>query len=147
MDIENGPGLRRQLVAAVGLLATHAAPQAEWVARYGVHYDEIALNFDDAAIMAPQLAEADLIDPVVLEGLARIDALFFRLAEDGDDDVWTAEALDTDPLWEEIRQEARSVLKDLGAEAPDEGDGEGAGGLDGVGGGGVPRPDIIVIPG
>ncbi|MEU6212797.1 hypothetical protein ABZ891_23220 [Streptomyces sp. NPDC047023] len=79
----NGEGWCRQLLAAVALLAASAPDQLAWLEKHAVPVDEIALNFEDAAVMAPQLGDVGGIAAEALSDIARMNDPLDRLAADG----------------------------------------------------------------
>lgn len=63
MNDTNWEGWYRQLLAAVALLAAPAPDQVAWLEKHAVPVDEIALNFDDSAVMARQLGNEGWLTP------------------------------------------------------------------------------------
>ncbi|MCB5164925.1 hypothetical protein LG634_08795 [Streptomyces bambusae] len=115
MSDTNWEGWYQQVLAAVALLAASACDQVAWLEKHDAPVDEIALNFDDSAVMAPQLADAGWLTPEALSELAHMDDLLNRLTADEGSTHWTAEGLRTDALWAQIRQEADRFLRAQGA--------------------------------
>ncbi|MFJ3633005.1 hypothetical protein [Streptomyces sp. NPDC090112] len=109
MNDLNGEALYRQLLAAVALLAAPAPDQLAWLKKHTVPVDEIALNFDDAAMMAPQLADNGWLAPEALADITRMNDLLNSPAGEGST-VWTAQGLRTHEQWQQIRQEAEQFL-------------------------------------
>ncbi|WP_328296388.1 hypothetical protein OG389_00320 [Streptomyces sp. NBC_00435] len=114
MTETNWEGWYRQLLAAVALLAAPAHDQLAWLEKYAVPVDEIALNFDDAAVMARQLGDEGWLTSEALSELARIDALLGHLTADEGSADWTALGLRTHELWAQVRQEADQFLRAQG---------------------------------
>ncbi|MFZ3492357.1 hypothetical protein ACODT5_03795 [Streptomyces sp. 5.8] len=111
MTEPNWEGWYRQLLAAVALLAAPAPDQLAWLETYDVPVDEIALNFDDAAVMAQQLGNEGWLTPEALSEVQRMDDLLGHLtAAEGSTD-WTAQGLRTHELWAQVRQEADRFLR------------------------------------
>ncbi|MFF4261410.1 hypothetical protein ACFY7Y_11165 [Streptomyces virginiae] len=110
MNNTTGEGPYRQLLAAVALLAAPAPDQLAWLEKHDVPVDEIALNFDDAVVMAPQLGDVGWLAPEALSDLTRMNDLLNRLTADEGATVWTAQGLRTHEQWERIRQEAERFL-------------------------------------
>ncbi|MFJ7271314.1 hypothetical protein ACIQV3_32510 [Streptomyces sp. NPDC099050] len=104
----------RQLLAAVALLAAPAPDQLAWLEKYAVPVDEIALNFDDTAVMARQLGDEGWLAPEALSELARIDDLLGRLTTDEGSTGWTAQGLKTHEVWAQVRQVADRFLRAQG---------------------------------
>jgi hypothetical protein len=75
---------------------------------------EIAQTYDDAWVLTPQISEAGLLDEDQCASLARIDRLFGEMREHPLDDLWTVEAVRTDPLWQRGRELATEALSSLG---------------------------------
>ncbi len=73
--------------------------------------DELALNFEDAFLLAPQLAETELLPFSAQELLAQINRTLARLDEQPDPGTETGVPEDAD--WDELRQLARAALADL----------------------------------
>ncbi|MGW1769236.1 hypothetical protein ACWCQL_34960 [Streptomyces sp. NPDC002073] len=114
MNDTNWEGWYRQLLAAVALLAAPAPDQVAWLEKHAVPVDEIALNFDDSAVMARQLGNEGWLTPEALSELARIDDLLNHLTADEGSTTWTAQGLRTHALWEQVRQEADRFLRAQG---------------------------------
>ncbi|MEU6310736.1 hypothetical protein [Streptomyces sp. NPDC047014] len=111
MNDTNGEGLYRQLLAAVALLAAPAPDQLAWLEKHAVPVDEIALNFDDAAVIAPQLGDEGWLAPEALADITRMNGLLDRLTADEGSTVWTGQGLRTHDHWKRIRQEAERFLQ------------------------------------
>ena len=77
--------------------------------------DEVALVFDDAWDLVPQVVDAGLMTPAQHEPVAALDDLFNEMSDAADaDDLWTIESMRTDPRWERARALARDALGRLG---------------------------------
>ncbi|MEU6210851.1 hypothetical protein ABZ891_13150 [Streptomyces sp. NPDC047023] len=111
MDDTNWEGLYGQLLTAVALLAAPAQDQLAWLDQHAVPVDEIALNFDDATVMAPQLGDEGWLTPEALSDITQMDGLLNLLAADKGSTVWTAQGLRTHEQWRRVRQEAERFLQ------------------------------------
>ncbi|MFI5542298.1 hypothetical protein ACIA6E_00835 [Streptomyces sp. NPDC051815] len=111
MNNGNGEGLYRQLLAAVALLAAPAPDQLAWLEKHAVPVDEIALNFDDAAVLAPHLGDQGWLAPEALSDITRMNDLLDRLATDAGSTGWTTRELTTHEQWKRIRHEAERFLQ------------------------------------
>lgn len=102
--------LWRVLVEALTPLAADPAEQCAWLDLYGVPPDELALGFDDAYRLVPQLAAAGRLDADAVAELRALDVLFTDLTDEGDAGRWTAAALAVDPAWVTARAASRRLL-------------------------------------
>ncbi|GCD94910.1 hypothetical protein [Embleya hyalina] len=102
--------LWRLLVEALTALAADPAEQCAWSDRYGVPPDELALGFDDAYRLVPQLAAAGRLDADAVAELRALDALFTGLTDEGDPARWAVAALADDPAWARARAVSRRLL-------------------------------------
>lgn len=95
------------LVEALCLAALPAADQVAVLPEFVHVEDEIALVFDDANALSPQLLSAGVLDDAVFEGLRELDEL---LAREVDSTMWAAGALATHPSWAAVREASLGVL-------------------------------------
>jgi hypothetical protein len=106
------------LEAVVDALRLAAAPPAQQIEALPdfVHVpDEVALLYDDAFRLVPQIREAELIDDDTVQALADLDRLFEEMSTEADRDrLWTLHAMSADERWEKSRQLAGTALATLG---------------------------------
>jgi hypothetical protein len=103
------------LVDALRLAAIPAAEQVKTLPDFVHVPDEVALLYDDAFRLVPQIREAELIEDDQVEVLAELDQLFEEMFAAADQDqLWTVEAMSVDERWKRSRQIATNALAALG---------------------------------
>ncbi|SPL94582.1 unnamed protein product [[Actinomadura] parvosata subsp. kistnae] len=104
-----------RLVETLVMLAATADEQVAWCRRHGWCEDELALDFDWANGLVPNVDEQapGLLSPALHECLRQIDDLLGRMGGQANADKWTAVGLATDPDWAEIRNLARRALTEV----------------------------------
>ncbi len=104
-----------ELVSSVRLLAAEAEEQAKLVpfGMYGelVNCDELALNFEDSYLMVAGLVHHSLLSPEAAQRLEALDAQLKAMSGWDKEELWTLRAVRSDPLWERVRELARSALE------------------------------------
>ena len=108
--IEN---LLLDLKEVIGRLAAPPAEQVEYLANLGAlpSADELALEFDDVAVLVPRLVERG---GLTREQHQAIDTLARMLSEmSNNEDVWTEASLWVHPVWAEVRGLASVVLQKI----------------------------------
>ena len=98
---------------AVAIAALPAAEQEEWLNSLGLGWpniDEIAMETDEGALLAPQFVEEGWFPVQALGPLMDLDSLLAGMSGEENGDLWTVEALRTAPEWAECRQQALRVL-------------------------------------
>lgn len=84
-------------------------------ARPGI--DKIAIEFGDGVYPAvPNLVDAGRITLAQMGAVALVDIALGRITLQGDDALWTDEAIRTKPMWEYIRELAQQALRELNEE-------------------------------
>jgi hypothetical protein len=103
------------VVDALRLAALPADQQVSVLPDFVHVPDEIAMTYDDAWVLVPQIKEAKLLNDEQYEALARLDRHFEEMvsATDGDP-LWTIEAMQVDDRWAKSRQLAEDALRALG---------------------------------
>ncbi|MFJ5213670.1 hypothetical protein ACIP98_03055 [Streptomyces sp. NPDC088354] len=105
------PSFRRRLwVESLTVLAADPSVQVEWLDKYGVPTDEIALDFDHAFLLTGQLVEEGQLSRDVLPDLHDIDVVLNEMSGDQNAARWAKGALFSDPGWIKARQLARRIL-------------------------------------
>jgi hypothetical protein len=100
--------LRPILVSALQLLAADYDEQVAVLPDYVHVPDELALHFDDAMVLVPQIQAGGLIDESAVRAIEGVDQALRDVPE------WTLDALRTDPGGATVRHRAREVLDHLG---------------------------------
>ncbi len=98
------------LIETIKLLAADYETQVKQFPSFVLIPDEIASTYYDCFLLAPQIAEAGLIDEYQLERLTQIDRTLEEMTEDKEHSYWTLDALRTEPKWESIRSAANDLL-------------------------------------
>ena len=76
--------------------------------------DEIAFAWENAYLNINQLSSDRLLPPDVVAKLAALDRNMEAMSGPDQAELWTDEALQTDPQWHQLRSQAREILADLG---------------------------------
>jgi hypothetical protein len=106
----------RLLVEAVHDLALPVAEQIALFKREQFDVDELALSFDDAYQLVPQLHERGWIADHQRKLLDQIDRQLAGLTDDPTPQrewLWSDEALSVDPRWIDVRRIATELLVTL----------------------------------
>lgn len=92
-------------------LAAPASVQLDYLREIGLSpsIDELALEFDDIAVLVPELVDDGRLTREQVETVMALDRMLQAMS--GIDDLWNDAALQSDPRWAEVRDLAR-----LGAE-------------------------------
>ncbi len=100
------------LIRAIRILSLSAEEQLRILYEWGIPdvIDELALQFDDFAILADQLFESGQLETKQLELVKEIDRLLADMSGEKNAALWTPEALRNSPLWEKIRLLSREFL-------------------------------------
>src|SRR5687768_11247694 len=101
------PRLLASLVRAVAMLALPASHQIAWLESLGVggSADELALEFDDGYVLAPQFVERQWLDAAVVDPLRALNDLLQSMSGPGNAELWDAAALESSPRWSEVREQ------------------------------------------
>ena len=107
MTINETDWALRALHDALIELAAPAKDQIAHLDGLGVlpSIDELALEFDDAAAYVPELVARGQLAPADADRIASIDHLLAQMSDQ--EEIWTTEALQAHPAWEEVRKLAR----------------------------------------
>lgn len=108
MEIAN---LYNTLLQALKLVASSSNVQISVFPNFVNIPDEIALIYNDAYLMLPQLQNQNLISEEALEILRKIDELFEEMSKDFS--LWTLDKLENNKNWKLSRELAHSALKAL----------------------------------
>ena len=103
-----------ELCVTLGRLAATADKQMDYLIRLGTYplADELALEFHEGALMAPQLVKAGLLTEYQAGLVRDIDQMLDDISGAGNAPLWQADSL-RDPVWEEIRNAAREAVTRL----------------------------------
>ena len=101
------------LLRVVRCLSQDADEQLAELRRLGCSdvVDELALQFHDQAILADQLHSSGEITEEELDVVRRIDQLLDGMSGEANAELWTAAALRTSSLWEQVRTLAREFVR------------------------------------
>jgi hypothetical protein len=100
------------LVQSIMLVASTYETQIATLPEFVHSPDEIALIYNDAYLITPQLKEQKLISLNTLPILKELDDLFDAMSEDKS--LWTFEKLKDDKSWKRSRELAFLILEELG---------------------------------
>ena len=93
-----------RLTAAIKALAMSPAEQIKYVDSELMHHpEELALQFEDAVVMVPQLLQEGVIRPNILGIVADIGGIFDTHSGLEGSQFWTEQAISVDPDWQRIR--------------------------------------------
>ncbi|VTS05173.1 hypothetical protein [Tuwongella immobilis] len=100
------------LILAVRLLSFEANEQLRELSRleHPVGIDELALQFDDQAILVDQLVAAGQVSEEQQAIVRQIDELLRDMSGEVNAALWTPDSLRTSPLWANVRQLAKAFL-------------------------------------
>jgi len=109
--------LLEMVVDALRLVSLPADEQVAVLTDFVHVPDEVALLYDDAWRLVPQIREAGLITDEQYEVLARLDRHHEEMSKaPKEDSLWTIQAMREDKRWEEGRRLAVEALATLGRE-------------------------------
>jgi hypothetical protein len=104
-----------QLREDVQLIAAGAAEQERWLMEHRFPVDEIALQLNDYVLhRLPMLRRAGLMTCGLEAALRSLDDHFGSFSGPENAARWSEDALYDDPVWEEARQQARTILGLIG---------------------------------
>src|SRR3982751_2382457 len=101
--------LLAMLTSAVQLLAADPDEQVATLPDFVHVPDELAQNFDDTYVLAPQIHAAGLLDERAMRALEPLNQSLEGIS------AWTLEAVRADPEWASVRAQARAALQAMGA--------------------------------
>lgn len=96
------------LLQSIQLLAAPYEQQVRALPNFVHVPDEIALTFNDTYVFVDDLKKEGLITAAQEVKLEQMDVLLDQMGQD--EDIWTCEALQVSPQWEEMRKLATSIL-------------------------------------
>jgi len=102
------------LCKTLGRLAAPAEEQIDYLIQLGTYplADELALEFNYGAIMAPQLVEAGALNESQARILHDLDRMLKEMSGIENAPLWQADSLRV-PIWDEVRILAREALVGL----------------------------------
>jgi hypothetical protein len=104
-----------RVVDALRLAALPAEDQVAALPDFVHVPDEVALLYEDAWVLVPQIREAGLLTDDEHAALARLDRHYGEMSDAPDkDSLWTLEAMKHDDRWTKSRQLAVDALAALG---------------------------------
>jgi hypothetical protein len=107
-----------QVVDSLRLAALPAEEQIAALPDFVHVPDEVALLYNDAFRLVPQIREAGLITDEQQGSLVRLNRHYERMSNATDkDSLWTVEAMQSDERWEKSRRLAAEALAALGRDA------------------------------
>jgi len=115
-EFEPSPAQFASLVRSVAVLALPHTGQVAWLESltFGAsNVGELALDFEDGYLIAPQLVAAGWLTSEFVRQLGIIDALLDEMSGASNAYQWTADALQNSPEWEKVRELARAALFQL----------------------------------
>jgi len=100
------------------MLASEAEGQVRYLkSLFGMHQldpyfnvDELALEFDDVAVLAPQLVADKLVSPEAAGALQKLDEFLDGMSGLNHADLWTVSSLATAHEWAVVRTLAQDCL-------------------------------------
>ncbi len=109
---------REMIVNALRLVALPTEKQVAALPDFVHVPDEIALIYDDAFRLVPELQAAEVLMPSQADALHELDRKFTAMTDAPDEEtVWTLEAMQSDERWNDARRLACHALNLLGASA------------------------------
>jgi hypothetical protein len=110
------------LLDAIRLAASDYEDQVQALPDFVFKPDEVALLFDDAYVGFHQVIAAKMVTDPQIEAVKAIDTFFDEMSSNKDKEkIWTLEAMETSPVWQELRLLARNALRsfNLALDKPD----------------------------
>lgn len=101
-----------EVAAMLRLLSAEPEVQIEYLEGIGGgSVDELALELDDLARLAPSMHDAGIVS---LEQLRSIEAITSQMdSMSGDTGMWSIESLRSDEVWRQVRKLAAASLADF----------------------------------
>jgi len=99
-----------ELRETLGRLAQDPAAQEEYADSLGTGIDELALEFDAVAPVAPALAARKLISRDQAVAISAVHDKLGQMSGSHNSALWTSEALHVAPEWTEVRRLASLAL-------------------------------------
>ena len=112
---------RNRLIEVVGRLAAPAEVQINYLDQHGFGplADELALEFDDAALVVDQLHRDGTISETARLAIQALDRKLDSFSGEALEHLWTFEALRSAPEWKAVRGLARRCVSLLVVESDD----------------------------
>lgn len=107
----NSENIYIEFIQIVKLIALSAEKQIQILPDFVEIPDEIALAYNDIYLMIPQIEEEKAFPIRIVELSRQLNLLFNSMSKDAL--LWSMEYFEHGKLWENIRQLARSILKEL----------------------------------
>lgn len=102
----------RQLERALERLSWNAEQQIEYMSRFGVGSDEMALDFDDAFRTTSGMIRQGIMPDSLRETLRPVDEILTEMT-DSHEDEWDEEAVSESRIWSILRKAAATSLISL----------------------------------
>jgi hypothetical protein len=102
----------RQLERTLERLSWNAEQQIEYMSRFGVGSDEMALDFDDAFRTTSGMIRQGLMPDSLREALHPVDEILTEMT-DSHEDEWDEEAVSESRTWSILRKAAATSLISL----------------------------------
>lgn len=99
------------LLQSLRLVASPSEVQITSVPQFASMPDEVALTFNDAYLIAPQLLDENLISIQAFDLLKELVELFEKMSKDKS--LWTLGKLESDTAWKRSRELALKALQEL----------------------------------
>lgn len=111
---------RKLLLEAITLLASDPATQLAYLNSLGSYpvVDELALDFDAIASARNDMLAKGEITAEEHQLLPKLDSMLDQMSGPANAALWTPEALQTHPLWSDVRREATQCLQAFSATPP-----------------------------
>jgi hypothetical protein len=103
-----------QLEQTVRVAALPAYRQIESFPEYVVVADEIALDFDNWCRWALKGVAAPLLTDEQRSSLVALDSRLEEMSGESNADLWTDDALQCRPEWDDVREDAHRILDAFG---------------------------------
>ena len=102
--------LLEHLVDALQLLAADYETQVNSLPAFVHVPDELALTYNNCFLLVDQLIEHGLINELQKVKLEALDATLDHMSEQGSEELWTLDALESHCCWQKIRSQATELL-------------------------------------
>jgi hypothetical protein len=106
----DAPWVLRELRETLGRLAQDGYAQRGYLHSLGAGVDELALEFDAVAPVAPALAERKMISPEQAVAIRAVQERLKEMSGTANAAHWTEEALDSSAAWADVRRLASAAL-------------------------------------
>lgn len=104
-------------VRSVGVLATSAEQQAAWLDSLGPvaswNVGELGMEFDDGYLLMDQWVEAGWVSRKSVPSINALNQTLDDMSGEGNEALWTREALKQHEAWRTVRALAMAVLTTL----------------------------------